>query len=113
MDDYEFVLWEAEGDRLVAEIEAQDDDFQEEFYTFVEKTARSGWLRKERLETLDGCFETYAFFIASNQPRVMLTRPTEGNRYTYLGLTMENDPKEAVYRAACKAHGLNNPRRTP
>lgn len=113
MDDYEFVLWDSEADRLTKELEDQEMDFQEEFFSFVQKTARFGWLRTERIETLEDRFETYAFSILGKQPLAMLTRPTDGNRYTYLGLASENDAREAVYHAACQAHDLTDPRRTP
>ena len=38
-----------------------------------------------------------------------------GVKVVILSAITQYDPnfKEAVYRAACKAHGLNNPRRTP
>ena len=88
MDEYEFVLWDSRGDQLIHELEQQDVDFQLAFYVFVQKTAQSGWLRSQRMETLDSRFETYALSVTLGDARhAMLTRTTSGNRYTYLDFT--------------------------
>jgi len=114
MDDYEFILWDENGDRLIGEIERQDVVFQMEFHLFVEKTSRFGWARSELLETLDGRYETYVLPVIHGDPRcVMLTRGTQNDCYTYLGITCEADHREAVYQVACQAHDLKCPRRVP
>lgn len=114
MDGYSCVLPSKGKKRLVEQLGAQDLQFQVEFYLFMDKTLAHGWDTGQRLETLDGRYHTYALQVKPGDRRLaMLAREIGGKVYVYLGLYLPGDlsPVEAVYREACSALQLTDPRR--
>jgi len=111
---YQFVCRADKSDEVMHEIERQDIDFQASFYLFVQATSLYGWNERERLETLDGRFQTYALPVHGNDGRrAMLTREVGTDCYTYLGLTTRHSDRDVVFGEACQAHGLVAPSRQP
>ena len=113
-DRYEFVCRSDAPDRAMDELRRQELDFQVAFYAFVDLTNRYGWDERERIETLDDRFQTYAIPVDGGDPRrAMLTREVGAERYAHLGLTRHNPCRDEVCAEACKAHNPVSPRRAP
>lgn len=116
-DRYEFHLRPDGKKAAIAEIAEQDDNFQLGFYDFCYATSQHGWDQRERLETLDGRYQTYVLPIAGDRTRrAMLTREVGTRRYCFLGLTLavhNVTARAQAYTQACKAHGLDAPTREP
>lgn len=112
MDRYEVLLREDRPDQAVAQMRRQDADFRAAQLELMEQINRNGWDQERCLETLAERYQTYALEPIPGDGRfAMLTREVGTNRFTYLGVTRVFPPHEAVYRAACTAHGLRAPSR--
>lgn len=124
MDWYFFHLRPDDGDRVVAELEAQDLGSRVAFDGFIKMTTAHRWDQDQRLETLTEAgrsYQTYALEVRPSDPRLaMLTREVEStgtqDGYVYLGLTQADTRSllaAHVRTEACKAHGLTGPVCTP
>lgn len=84
------------------------------FYIAMEKITLVGINRSERLETLDGLYDTYSFPLegCKHDTEIVLSRRIGEEAYTYLGLMFGLfNPKEAAYVLACNIHNLKSPER--
>lgn len=93
----------------------KDSDIQcfMEFIVAVDWITRYGVNRSERLETLGGQYDTYAYplYGCKQAQKMILTRQIGTNKYIYLGLTTNNDPMAIAYTLACDVHKLKEPKR--
>lgn len=116
-DRYEFLPRPDDEDAVIEELKSQELNFQQKFYDFVYATNDHGWDQREHLETLDDVYQTYVLMVGGDKKRrAILTREAGQARYYYLGLTTarsDEEAKEEAYLEACKAHGLNDPKRAP
>ena len=124
MDWYFFHLRADDGERVVAELEAQDLDFRVAFDGFIKMTTAFGWDQDQHLETLAEAgrrYQTYALVVRPSDPRLAILTREIGNAdakdgYVYLGLVQASTGSALtaqVRTEACKAHGLTAPMCTP
>ena len=115
MDRYAVLCRPDDPDRVVAELEAQDETYQRLVYDWMYLTNRNGWNEREAMETLDGRFQTYAFMLGGDASRRLLfTREVGTSTYYLLGIvTAAPEPqlRQKAYDETCRAHGLVNPAR--